>query len=146
MENEEANRPAPSAYHQYDYALHQLFSRALFRVCGLPPARLIRLDTVFKPAQEKRIDMLFLVEHDHPLKNYIAHIEIQTSNNVEMEFRMFQYLSLIYGEKRMNVRQFVIYAGDRPSNMKTKLKLFGLDFRYELINHANNGLKSRSRE
>ena len=67
-------------------------------------------------------------------RNYILQIEIQTTDDLEMVFRMILYYSILCYKYRLPVKQFVLYLGDKqPPSMATVLSHENLFYKFTLI-------------
>ncbi|MEJ5172725.1 MAG: hypothetical protein WHT47_03320 [Hydrogenothermaceae bacterium] len=87
------------------------------------------LDTVFKETKERKLDLLLELED-----NSIFHLEIQSTNDKNMPFRMLEYYILIKSKyPNRNIIQQVLYVGDKPLTMKDSLEFDNLTFRYKLV-------------
>ena len=79
--------------------------------------------------KERRAD--FLVELED---GSIFHLELQTQNDKNMPFRMLEYFVLISSKyPNRNIKQMVLYVGEKPLNMKDSIKTENLSFSYKLI-------------
>ncbi|MEJ5173551.1 MAG: flagellar biosynthesis/type III secretory pathway protein, partial [Hydrogenothermaceae bacterium] len=87
------------------------------------------LDTVFKQTKERKLDFLLELED-----NSIFHLEIQSTNDKNMPYRMLEYYLLIKSKyNNRNIIQKVLYVGDEPLNMEDGIELQNLHFKYELL-------------
>ncbi|KWT82594.1 hypothetical protein [Candidatus Magnetominusculus xianensis] len=59
----------------------------------------------------------------------LLHLEIQSTNDMEMLKRMYLYSALVYNQYEKLPRQVVLYVGDKPINMKNKVGSYS----YELL-------------
>lgn len=64
---------------------------------------------------------------------YCLHIEIQSSNDLNMLWRMCIYRCLISQKYQIRCVQFVIYIGNEPLTMKSTVSEENLAFSYEII-------------
>ncbi|MCX7760990.1 MAG: flagellar biosynthesis/type III secretory pathway protein [Hydrogenothermaceae bacterium] len=89
----------------------------------------ILLDTVFKQTKERKLDFLLELEDSS-----IFHLEIQSTNDKNMPYRMLEYYLLITSKyNNRNIIQKVLYVGDEPLNMEGSIELPNLHFKYELL-------------
>jgi len=69
---------------------------------------------------EKETDFIRTVETDGGEK-FILHLEFQSVDEEGMIYRMQEYYGLLRRKYRLPVRQFVIYLGQKASDMRTRL-------------------------
>jgi len=86
--------------------------------------------------EEKKADYVAKIV-DENNKEYILHIEFQTTNYSTMEFRMLRYFSELYVKYKLPIIQVVIYVGKNRLSMKNKIisnNLYGkINYEYTLI-------------
>ncbi len=63
----------------------------------------------------------------------MLHCGFQTTNDPQMLSRMLLYYGFLYYQKRMPVRQYVIYVGRDTLQMADQLQTDMLTYRYRLI-------------
>ncbi len=81
------------------------------------------------PSTELRVDFLAKLEDES-----ILHMEFQSFNDPTMPWRMLRYYTLIAEKYQThNIRQLLVYVGNRKLRMKSKLKLKNLTFSYEIL-------------
>ncbi len=86
------------------------------------------LDTSLPEVKERRADFLVELEDDS-----IFHLELQTQNDKNMPFRMLEYFVLISSKyPNRNIKQMVLYVGEKPLNMKDRIEIENLTFNYKL--------------
>ena len=70
-------------------------------------------------------------------KDFILHIEFQTTNNKEMHFRMLRYLIELHKLHNLPIIQLVLYFGKNKLNMQDNIKFEIYDtkivYQYKLI-------------
>ena len=87
------------------------------------------LDTSLPEVKERRAD--FLVELED---GSIFHLELQTQNDKNMPFRMLEYFVLISSKyPNRNIKQMVLYVGEKPLNMKDSIETENLSYSYKLM-------------
>ena len=69
---------------------------------------------------EKEPDFIRIVETDKQ-ERFSLHLEFQSVDEEEMIYRMQEYHGILRKKYRLPIRQFVIYLGQKPSRMPTKL-------------------------
>jgi len=86
--------------------------------------------------EEKKADYVAKIVDEND-KEYILHIEFQTTNYPTMEFRMLRYFSELYVKYKLPIIQVVIYVGKNRLSMKNKIisnNLYGkINYEYTLI-------------
>ncbi len=86
------------------------------------------LDTSLPEVKERRADLLVELEDDS-----ILHLELQTSNDKNMPYRMLEYYMLIsskYPSREIN--QMVLYIGESQLKMDSKISKANLNYKYIL--------------
>ena len=81
---------------------------------------------------ERQPDFLKKVKHPETGKVFLLHIEIQSTDNHEMVYRMNEYYGLILRSFKLNIKQMVIYVGEGESKMQNVLEDGPNRFEYEL--------------
>ena len=82
---------------------------------------------------EKEVD--FLREITTPLGDrLIVQLEFQTVSEKGMVYRMQEYHAILQKKYQLPVRQFVIYLGERPPKMRTKLYSYEVFQEFDLMN------------
>jgi hypothetical protein len=81
---------------------------------------------------EREPDFVFKVK-DNQGRVFLLHIELQTENDRKMLERMALYHILLWSIYKLPVMQYVLYIGKKKLGMKNKLKHFGVDYRYNLL-------------
>jgi hypothetical protein len=81
---------------------------------------------------ERQPDFLKKVKHPETGKAFLLHIEIQTTDNHEMVYRMNEYYGLMLRSFKLNIKQMVIYVGEGESKMQNILEDGPNRFEYEL--------------
>lgn len=105
------------------------------KVLRLPePAGLTEIADDLQRTIERRPDYLKLVTDERGISQYVLQIEFQTTDEPKMVFRMLEYAGLLVRRYELPVRQFVLYIGEQPSRMNTRLSLGDISFRYTLCN------------
>ncbi len=69
---------------------------------------------------EKEPDFIRIVETDIG-ERFILHLEFQTVDEDGMIYRMQEYYGLLRRKYALSIKQFIIYLGQKPSRMETKL-------------------------
>jgi predicted transposase YdaD len=63
----------------------------------------------------------------------LVHIELQSTNDANMPFRMLDYGLRVYERHEVFPRQTVLYLGQAPLRMSNRLLFPGLSFEYRLV-------------
>ena len=69
---------------------------------------------------EKEADFLRKIETPQG-EELIVHLEFQTTNEKHMVYRMQEYYAILQKKYQLPVRQFVIYVGEKPPQMRSQL-------------------------
>ncbi|MFN3787029.1 MAG: hypothetical protein ACK4SW_01335 [Sulfurihydrogenibium azorense] len=86
-------------------------------------------DTDLKIVKNREADLVVKLED-----NTILHIEIQSTNDPSMPYRMFEYFYLITDKyKPKDLIQVCIYIGKEPLKMSDKIQFSDWTYRYRLI-------------
>lgn len=64
---------------------------------------------------------------------FVLHCEFQTSNDRQMLSRMLIYHAFLHYQKRMPIRQYVVYFGKDKLNMESRLTSDSLTYHYQLV-------------
>ncbi len=114
----------------YDLTLKQLFherpTRLLHLLIG---CRAVETLNVEFPAVKKRQPDLVMRLDD----GRIYHLELQSSGDVAMPWRMLEYYALIRQHYGAPVLQQVLYVGQGPNTLGEGLEQDGLKYRYEVV-------------
>ncbi|MFY9225454.1 MAG: hypothetical protein WAQ98_22450, partial [Blastocatellia bacterium] len=63
----------------------------------------------------------------------IYHLELQTNDSEEMDWRMLEYFLLLYKQYKVVPIQQVLYIGNKSINRTIGISLSNLQFTYQLI-------------
>ncbi len=113
-----------------DIVLKDIFEEVPYRFSKLiSPAPIKELLPTNLPSTELRVDFLAKLEDES-----ILHMEFQSFNDPTMPWRMLRYYTLIAEQyQNHNIRQLLVYVGNKKLRMKSKLKLKNLTFSYEVL-------------
>lgn len=102
---------------------------------------ILDLEIVFKKSLEIKLETTIEREPDFCYevidksgKKMILHIEMQSTNNEEMVFRMVEYGGFMARRYKIPILQFVIYFGKKPLKMENKLEFGHFTYKYGLVN------------
>jgi len=90
------------------------------------------IDKEFTRIEKRDADLVF--------KNgdQIVHIEIQNNNHAQMPQRMLRYLSdILFEYEALEVKQYLLYIGQKPCNMPHSIHKQDLDYKYDIIDMRN---------
>src|SRR5437588_5752371 len=115
--------------HEYDTALKLLLQRAtglVERELGIHVKRWLNVE--LPKVQNPRVDLLA-----ETTDGRLIHIEIQSTNDGQMAVRMLEYGLLIFKHYGKFPIQIVLYVGDAPLHMESKMELPALSFAYTIV-------------
>ncbi|ALG68727.1 Rpn family recombination-promoting nuclease/putative transposase [Beggiatoa leptomitoformis] len=114
----------------YDITLKDLFQqlpKQLFQTLwGALPVELLNLE--FSQTKQRRPDIIAKLANGQ-----IHHLELQSDNDADMQWRELEYYSLIYQAYQIEPIQQVLYVGNKPSRFTTTIQHKQLNFSYQLI-------------
>ena len=85
------------------------------------------IDKEFTRIEKRDADLIF------KNGNEIIHIEIQNNNHKQMHQRMLRYLSdILFEYENLEVKQYLLYIGERQCNMKNSINKDGLSKSLEI--------------
>ncbi|MBI4850469.1 MAG: hypothetical protein HY819_01450 [Acidobacteria bacterium] len=117
---------------KYDTTLKELFQNLPEKLLELligKEAKIAELLPVEFPAvSAKRADLILRLTNGK-----IYHLELQSSNDEKMIWRMLEYFLLIYRQYQQAPIQIVLYVGNKEPTINPKISLSTLDFTYNLI-------------
>ncbi|WP_218251662.1 hypothetical protein [Candidatus Magnetobacterium casense] len=105
-------------------------------VLGIKADKVTRLNTLMQLTDERETDFLARVDCANT-DSFIAHAEFQSTNDPKMLKRMLRYFIHIYSLYELRVKQYVIFIGKDKMNMKTRLNLPEMRYKYKLIDMRN---------
>ncbi len=115
----------------YDGALKDLFQHGrpalLTRLTGGVPI-VGFLNVELPKVQQRRVDLLLLLADDS-----ILHLEFQSRNDRAMAYRVAAYHLLIALRHRKPVRHVVLYVGQKPMRMASRLDTGSMQFACEML-------------
>jgi hypothetical protein len=107
---------------QYDKILKENIANLLLplsdKYFGFKIAQTEDIKDKLQTTIEREPDFLRIIETDLGEK-FILQLDFQTKDEPEMLLRMQEYHALLVRKHKLQVRQFVIYFGKKPSTMKT---------------------------
>ncbi len=88
---------------------------------------------------ERKADFLKKILPTDNTPAYALHIEIQSDNDTEMNWRMLVYRSLVGKKYNLRTAQFVVYIGNDALAMASHITEEKLEFLYEIIDIRRYG-------
>jgi hypothetical protein len=112
--------------------LKEIFPGIAQRVLGIPEGQYRPLPVDLQYTSEREADQLWEVI---PLvgKPFILHCEFQSTNDKGMLARRLLYYGFLYYQKKLPIRQFVIYVGKEALQMEPALEAENMSFSYRLV-------------
>ncbi|MBV6342737.1 hypothetical protein HWQ67_14215, partial [Candidatus Magnetobacterium casensis] len=86
------------------------------------------LDVQLPSVEYRQPDLLVELPDDS-----LLHIELQSSNDSDMEWRMHYYFCMIYHTYKKVPRQLLLYVGDKELKMGNGIDLECLQFKYRAM-------------
>ncbi|MBV6340549.1 hypothetical protein [Candidatus Magnetobacterium casense] len=127
----------PSGYDKLIKELMEGIEQPLIEdVLGIRADKVTRLNTLMQLTDEREVDFLAKIDCANA-DSFIAHVEFQSTNDPKMLKRMLRYFIHIYSLYELRVKQYVIFIGKDKMNMKTRLKLPEIRYKYKLIDMRN---------
>lgn len=117
---------------KYDTTLKELFhslpKKFLELVIGKETSPIKLLPVEFPAVQARRADLIM-----RSSDGQIYHLELQSSDDEKMSWRMLEYFFLIYNQYKQAPVQIVIYVGNKTPSFNPKISLAGLEFSYRFL-------------
>lgn len=116
---------------QLDILLRELFQQASLKLTQFLTGKkgIKLLDNTFPSVKERQADVVIELEDSS-----ILHIEIQSYPDKKMPFRMLEYYSLLksrYSDRE--IRQMVLYVGEKSPRMENAIKTDRISFEYDIV-------------
>jgi predicted transposase YdaD len=115
---------------QYDAALKNVLKRGasgfLSALMGVEVAKF--LNTEFPDTRSPRVDLL-----GEARDGTVFHVELQSTNDPRMAFRMLDYLVAIEREYKRVPRQLVLYVGKAAMRMESRIAVSRLSFEVTMV-------------
>jgi predicted transposase YdaD len=102
-------------------------------VLGFQVVESVVIEEKLQQTKEKEADVLRIIT-DPSGRKFILHLEFQVDDYSKMVYRMIDYWGLLKSKYNLNIRQFVIFIGNKQPKMKTVLSEDGNYFQFQLIN------------
>lgn len=121
---------------KYDTTLKELFQSLPEKFLELLIGKEIKsaelLGVEFPAVSAKRADLILRLTDGK-----IYHLELQTTDDENMPWRMLEYFYLIHSQYQQPPTQFVVYLGNKLSRINTIISLNNLEFRYNIVETRN---------
>jgi hypothetical protein len=117
--------------HEVDITLKLLLTEslnAILRRMGSDAVVARWLNVELPVVRNQRVDLLVELSNGE-----ILHIELQSTNDPDMPWRMLEYAVAIYRRLGKFPRQLVLYVGNGRMRMGSSIREAGMDFRYDLL-------------
>ena len=105
----------------------------LSKVCKLELENIESVKTTVPRTIERRADVLKMATDKRTGEKKLVHLELQSSNDPNMPWRMLVYKGLFYEIYQLPIEQYVIFLGAGKPTMQTEISLPDLWFRYNII-------------
>ncbi len=116
---------------QLDILLRELFQQASLKLTQFLTGKkgIKLLDNTFPSVKERQADVVIELEDGS-----IFHIEIQSYPDKKMPFRMLEYYSLLKSRHPdREIRQMVLYVGEKSPRMENTIKTDRISFEYDVV-------------
>ncbi len=102
---------------------------------GLDIVKSEELKDKLQTTLEKEADFLRTIQTASG-EQFILHLEFQTANEKDMIYRMQEYFAILQKKSKLPIKQFVIYLGQEPLTMRSKLSAEEIFTGFEVKNLA----------
>lgn len=112
--------------------LKDIFPAVARKVLGTPTGAYKPLPADLQYTSEREVDQLWEVT---PLQGdpFVLHCEFQSTNDKQMLSRMLLYYGFLHYQKKLPIKQYVIYVGKEKLKMDDTLQTEKLSYSYQLI-------------
>ena len=90
------------------------------KMLGISIKETVEIKDILQITIKREPDFLKIIIDENG-KNWILHLEFQTTNDPEMIYRMAEYRAILQRKYQIPVRQIVIYLGSEKLRMRTQL-------------------------
>ena len=104
------------------------------KLLNINPENLVKITFDVQSTIERKPDFLGPVVHKNSNKDYILHIEFQTTDEKEMNYRMHEYYGMLLRKYKLNTHQYIIFIGEGKATMERKIERKNLSFAFDVIN------------
>ncbi len=110
-------------------------------VLGIRAVRMEDLPDELQHTKERKPDVLRRVTNAGG-ETFVLHLEFQLADDPDMVYRMADYCVMLVRKYRLEVRQYVVFLGEQPPQMPTRLVSRRLQYEFDLIafNQLDYGL------
>ena len=121
---------------QYDKILKENMEASLGSIIqhtmGLQVTSSEEIPDDIQHTKEKKPDVLKKVTDQHN-NTYILHMEMQSTNERDMIYRMVEYRVMLQRKYRLQVKQYVLYTGTDKLRMITSISEEDFTFSYKIV-------------
>ena len=103
---------------------------------GIPKEAFVPIKEKHQSTVEREVDSLFEVNHESQGK-FLVNMEFESGDNPNMIYRVTEWNGIILNKHKLPVKHFVVYLGESPAKMKTRLEYEGFMIEFELIELRN---------
>jgi len=115
--------------------IEQIIISLARKLFDIDPVTLEEIPDDLQYTIERKPDLLKRVKPGNGKKDYILHMEFQSTDSHKMLKRLLFYYGLLFGDYGLEVLQYVFYIGKKNKpTMPTHIQHTNLQFKYELIN------------
>lgn len=122
--------------HQYDKIFREnldaIVPLLMERVLGIQAVEMEDLPDQLQHTKEREPDVLRRVK-DARGETFVLHLEFQLADDADMVFRMADYCIMLARKYRLEVRQYVVFLGERPPQMPARLATGRLQYEFDLL-------------
>ncbi len=128
----------PTGPGSYDKLMKELLEKIeqplIDKVLGIKADKISKLNVVTQLTDEREADFVLKVEN-RGVPFFVAHAEIQSTNDPKMLKRMLRYFVHLYWVHEVIVKQYVVFIGkDKPAmNNVLDMPCVHVHYEYELI-------------
>ncbi len=102
------------------------------KVLGIKADKISKLNVITQLTEEREADFVIKVEN-RGVPFFVAHAEIQSTNDPKMLKRMLRYFVHLYSVHEVIVKQYVVFIGKDKMAMDNALDMPGVHYEYKLI-------------
>jgi len=111
------------------------------KLLNINPNQLEEITINLQITLERKPDFLKKVVYTDSKKDYILHIEFQTADEKEMNYRMNEYYGILLRKHKLDVHQYVFFIGEGKAKMERTIERKNLSFSFEVVNLQDFGYK-----
>lgn len=112
--------------------MKEIFPVVAQKVLGIPAGEYQPLPVDMQYTSEREADQVWQVTTAGG-ESFVLHCEFQSTNDKQMLPRMLLYYGFLYYQRKLPIRQYVIYLGKDRLQMDYRLQAENISFAYQLI-------------